>query len=164
MLFYRFAHNWMGLSTIKETPAMKLGLTRGKMRASEFFEEVQVCTIYCKGLADDGPCFFRTITDLRNSPLPPFRRCISARLTRPSSNASSSCLREAAFSAARSSGLNDLTFIDIRPLIHSMTRRSSPVLCFLYPYHFWGKPAIHTPLARLHQFRASINTPRLTSS
>lgn len=38
MLFYRFTHNWIGSSTIKETPAMKLGLARGKMRASEFFE------------------------------------------------------------------------------------------------------------------------------
>uniref|UniRef100_A4WR02 Uncharacterized protein n=1 Tax=Cereibacter sphaeroides (strain ATCC 17025 / ATH 2.4.3) TaxID=349102 RepID=A4WR02_CERS5 len=35
---YRFAHNWMGSATTKETPAMKLGLARGKMRASEFFE------------------------------------------------------------------------------------------------------------------------------
>ena len=35
---YRFAHNWMGSSTTKQTPAMKLGLARGKMRANEFFE------------------------------------------------------------------------------------------------------------------------------
>ncbi|WP_341213901.1 hypothetical protein [uncultured Limimaricola sp.] len=34
---YRFVHNWMGSSKVKETPAMKLGLARGKMRASEFF-------------------------------------------------------------------------------------------------------------------------------
>jgi hypothetical protein len=31
---YRFVHNWIGS---KETPAIKLGLARGKMRASEFF-------------------------------------------------------------------------------------------------------------------------------
>ena len=35
---YRFVHNWMGSAKTKETPAMKLGLARGKMRASEFFE------------------------------------------------------------------------------------------------------------------------------
>ena len=35
---YRFAHNWMGSATTKETPAMKLGLAHGKMRANEFFE------------------------------------------------------------------------------------------------------------------------------
>ena len=35
---YRFAHKWMGSSTTKQTPAMKLGLARGKMRANEFFE------------------------------------------------------------------------------------------------------------------------------
>lgn len=35
---YRFVHNWMGSSKTKETPAMKMGLARGKMRASEFFE------------------------------------------------------------------------------------------------------------------------------
>jgi hypothetical protein len=34
---YRFVHNWMGSSKVKETSAMKLGLARGKMRASEFF-------------------------------------------------------------------------------------------------------------------------------
>ena len=35
---YRFVHNWIGSSKTKETPAMKLGLARGKMRLSEFFE------------------------------------------------------------------------------------------------------------------------------
>lgn len=35
---YRFVHNWMGSTKTKETPAMKLGLARGKMRANEFFE------------------------------------------------------------------------------------------------------------------------------
>ncbi|TNF13011.1 MAG: hypothetical protein EP320_10560 [Rhodobacteraceae bacterium] len=35
---YRFKHNWLGSSTTKRTPAMKLGLARGKMRLSEFFE------------------------------------------------------------------------------------------------------------------------------
>lgn len=34
---YRFKHNWLGSSTTKKTPAMKLGLARGKMRLSEFF-------------------------------------------------------------------------------------------------------------------------------
>lgn len=34
---YRFAHNWIGSSKTKETPAMKLGIARGKMRLSEFF-------------------------------------------------------------------------------------------------------------------------------
>ncbi|PHP27843.1 hypothetical protein CJ301_09240 [Limimaricola cinnabarinus] len=34
---YRFVHNWMGPSKTKETPAMKLGLARGKMRVNEFF-------------------------------------------------------------------------------------------------------------------------------
>ena len=35
---YRFVHNWLGSSKTKETPAMKLGLARGKMRLSAFFE------------------------------------------------------------------------------------------------------------------------------
>ncbi len=35
---YRFVHNWMGSSKTQQTPAMKMGLARGKMRASEFFE------------------------------------------------------------------------------------------------------------------------------
>ncbi|HDZ80325.1 MAG TPA: hypothetical protein ENH56_03645 [Roseobacter sp.] len=35
---YRFTHNWMGSSKTKKTPAMKLGLARGKMRPNEFFE------------------------------------------------------------------------------------------------------------------------------
>ena len=35
---YRFVHNWMGSSKTKETPAMQMGLARGKMRANEFFE------------------------------------------------------------------------------------------------------------------------------
>ncbi|MGR3453614.1 transposase [Pseudooceanicola sp.] len=35
---YRFVHNWIGSSKTKETPAMKLGLARGKMRLTEFFE------------------------------------------------------------------------------------------------------------------------------
>jgi len=36
---YRFAHNWLGSSKTKKTPAMKLGLARGRMRLSEFFEQ-----------------------------------------------------------------------------------------------------------------------------
>lgn len=35
---YRFVHNWIGSSKTKETPAMKIGLARGKMRLTEFFE------------------------------------------------------------------------------------------------------------------------------
>jgi len=35
---YRFVHNWMGSVSTKETPAMKMGLARGKMRANEFFQ------------------------------------------------------------------------------------------------------------------------------
>ncbi|WP_268794692.1 hypothetical protein [Roseivivax jejudonensis] len=34
---YRFVHNWMGSSKTRETPAMKMGLALGKMRASGFF-------------------------------------------------------------------------------------------------------------------------------
>lgn len=34
---YRFTHNWMGKRTTKETPAMKLGLARGKVNAKELF-------------------------------------------------------------------------------------------------------------------------------
>ena len=35
---YRFAHNWMGTSSAKKAPAVRLGLARGPMRAAEFFE------------------------------------------------------------------------------------------------------------------------------
>jgi len=34
---YRFKHNWMGSRDTKETPAMKLGLAKGKVRAQELF-------------------------------------------------------------------------------------------------------------------------------
>ncbi len=34
---YRFVHNWMGSSSTKKTPAMKMGLARGKMNAKDFF-------------------------------------------------------------------------------------------------------------------------------
>lgn len=34
---YRFTHNWMGSRTTKETPAMKLGLARGKVNAKDLF-------------------------------------------------------------------------------------------------------------------------------
>ncbi len=34
---YRFQHNWMGSNTTKQTPAMKLGLAKGKIRPNEFF-------------------------------------------------------------------------------------------------------------------------------
>lgn len=34
---YRFTHNWMGKKTTKKTPAMKLGLAKGKVDAKELF-------------------------------------------------------------------------------------------------------------------------------
>jgi hypothetical protein len=34
---YRFSHNWMGARQTKETPAMKLGLARGKIYERDLF-------------------------------------------------------------------------------------------------------------------------------
>ena len=34
---YRFVHNWMGTTSTKETPAMKIGLALGKMDSKDFF-------------------------------------------------------------------------------------------------------------------------------
>lgn len=34
---YRFVHNWMGRTSTKATPAMKVGLARGKMDPKDFF-------------------------------------------------------------------------------------------------------------------------------